>query len=182
MTYQEFEQNLKKWAKDRNIDGPENSLTQVGVLDEEWGETRSAYRKGKTNELVLEIGDVFVTLQVLALQNGCRINYSAQAESAKRRLQTIEVTNENTLKQACHVTSCIGQMELMSYGFYPVLGKSGPRHLESQIREIIHNLIIFTYLAGVNPLTAMQQAWNKISKRKGKTMNGTFVKTADINR
>lgn len=181
MTYQDFENNLKEWATARNIHTPASSQIQILSITEEWGEACGAYRKGKTDELPLEIGDVFVTLQVLALQNGCKINYSAQNSAAKRMLPQLQDYDNAVMKQACHVTHAIGIMQPMNFGFYRAHKNGTPKYLQSQIREIVGNLIIFAYLAGIEPLQAMQAAWEKISQRKGKTVNGTFVKAQDIN-
>ncbi|HAY89152.1 MAG TPA: hypothetical protein DCY51_06910 [Bacteroidetes bacterium] len=62
--------NVIKWADDKSLIDKEKSTKQMLKVMEEVGETASALAKGNKEELIDGIGDVFVTLIILAAQNG----------------------------------------------------------------------------------------------------------------
>lgn len=57
------------WADDKQILKQENSLAQMAKITEEVGEVASALLKKNQAKLIDGIGDAFVTLIVLSLQN-----------------------------------------------------------------------------------------------------------------
>ena len=59
-------------ADDKNLIDKEKSTKQMLKVMEEVGETASALAKGDREELIDGIGDVFVTLIILAAQNGLK--------------------------------------------------------------------------------------------------------------
>lgn len=63
-------QNVINWADEKNILKKENSYKQFTKAAEEFGEVASALCKDKHEELKDGIGDTFVTLIILAKQNG----------------------------------------------------------------------------------------------------------------
>lgn len=97
-------ENVIQWAKDKDLLKKENSFAQMAKVTEEVGEVASALLKKDTPKLMDGIGDVVVTLILLAEQNGLSIE------------------------------SCL------------------------------------------------DCAWNEIKNRTGKTVDGTFIKDAEINR
>ena len=62
--------NVIKWADDKSLIDKEKSTKQMLKVMEEVGETASALAKDNKEELIDGIGDVFVTLIILAAQNG----------------------------------------------------------------------------------------------------------------
>ena len=64
--------NVIKWADDKSLIDKEKSTKQMLKVMEEVGETASALAKGNRDELIDGIGDVFVTLIILAAQNGLK--------------------------------------------------------------------------------------------------------------
>jgi NTP pyrophosphatase (non-canonical NTP hydrolase) len=64
--------NVIGWADDKNLIDKEKSTKQMLKVMEEVGETASALAKGDRDELIDGIGDVFVTLIILAAQNGLK--------------------------------------------------------------------------------------------------------------
>ena len=90
--------NVKVWAKEKNLLKKENSQAQMLKVLEEVGETAGALLKNKNQEIIDGLGDSFVTL------------------------------------------------------------------------------IILSYQLGLEPKDCLQAAWNEIKNRKGKTVNGTFIR------
>lgn len=70
---------VEQWAKDKGLLKKENSQAQMCKVMEEVGETASALLKGKDAEFKDGIGDVVVTLIILAAQNGLSIDDCLEA-------------------------------------------------------------------------------------------------------
>jgi NTP pyrophosphatase (non-canonical NTP hydrolase) len=62
--------NVVQWAADKDLLKKENSYAQMAKVTEEVGEVASALLKGDEAKLIDGIGDVVVTLIILAEQNG----------------------------------------------------------------------------------------------------------------
>ena len=52
--------------------------------------------------------------------------------------------------------------------------------MELEMGDILVTLIILCKQLDINPIDCLNMAYKKISKRKGKTINGTFVKEEDL--
>lgn len=50
-----------------------------------------------------------------------------------------------------------------------------------EMGDIFVTLIILCEQIGIDPVKCLSMAYEKISKRKGKTINGCFVKAEDLN-
>ena len=61
---------VKIWADSRNLLQRSNINAQMLKVMEEIGETAAAIARGQRNEMIDGIGDSFVTLIILAYQNG----------------------------------------------------------------------------------------------------------------
>lgn len=55
------------------------------------------------------------------------------------------------------------------------------KNLKLEMGDIFVTLIILCKQIGIDPMECLSMAYEKISKRKGKTINGTFVKESDLN-
>ena len=69
-----LESKIIEWAKVRNIHLPENAKNQLLKSFEEMGELSSALLKDDQDELKDAIGDVLVTLIILAHARGTNLN------------------------------------------------------------------------------------------------------------
>ena len=63
---------VEKWSKDKDLDKAESSKQMLKTL-EELGEVASALARGQVEELKDGIGDVIVTLIILAQQQGLSV-------------------------------------------------------------------------------------------------------------
>lgn len=54
------------------------------------------------------------------------------------------------------------------------------RDINLEMGDIFVTLIILCNQLGIDPVECLEMAYNKISKRKGKTVNGLFVKEEDL--
>jgi NTP pyrophosphatase (non-canonical NTP hydrolase) len=71
MTFDELIENITQWADDKGILVSDNAPKQSMKIMEELGETMGAILKGKkTDEVIDGIGDILVTVIILAKQLG----------------------------------------------------------------------------------------------------------------
>jgi NTP pyrophosphatase (non-canonical NTP hydrolase) len=93
LTPKEIIECVEDWAAEKNLLRPENSFQQLAKTMEELGEIASALCKKKpVAELADGIGDVAVTLIILAAQNGLRFEdclAAAWDEIANRTGKTV---------------------------------------------------------------------------------------------
>lgn len=54
------------------------------------------------------------------------------------------------------------------------------KNMKTEIGDVFVTLIILCEQLGITPAECLELAYNKISKRKGKTINGIFVKEEDL--
>lgn len=69
-SFDDLIQAVKIWADSRNLLQRSNINAQMLKVMEEIGETAAAIARGQRNEMIDGIGDSFVTLIILAYQNG----------------------------------------------------------------------------------------------------------------
>lgn len=61
-----------------------------------------------------------------------------------------------------------------------ILKSINKEHMEDEMGDIFVTLIILCEDLEIDPVVCLEMAYEKISKRKGKTINGTFVKEEDL--
>ena len=54
------------------------------------------------------------------------------------------------------------------------------KNLKLEMGDIFVTLIILCEQLGIDPVICLEMAYKKISKRHGRTINGTFVKSEDL--
>jgi NTP pyrophosphatase (non-canonical NTP hydrolase) len=84
--------NIEKWAVVRGLDKA-NPRDQFLKVVEEVGEIAASMARGKQDELKDAIGDVFVTITILAMQNGMSINECVEAAYAEIKGRTGKMVN-----------------------------------------------------------------------------------------
>jgi NTP pyrophosphatase (non-canonical NTP hydrolase) len=76
---------------------------------------------------------------------------------------------ENAHKQMCKVIEEVGETSR-------ALLKGNFEELKDGIGDSFVTLIILAEQIGFNPKDCLESAWNEIKDRKGKTINGVFIK------
>ena len=69
--------------------------------------------------------------------------------------------------------------ELDVYGLFGYVDLNF-KNMKTEMGDIFVTLIILCKQLGITPAECLELAYNKISKRKGKTINGIFVKEEDL--
>lgn len=72
------------------------------------------------------------------------------------------------------------EMDLYSYYHTECLTRINKEHMEDEMGDIFVTLIILCNQLGIDCVECLEKAYNKISKRKGKTIDGVFIKEEDL--
>lgn len=159
----DINQKIIAWAQERGILERSDPYSQGLKFIAEVGELADAVNKGDTAGIKLELGDVWVTLVLLAKLSG---------QHGPQFLQINDPPADNCnakffALRAAHNTGLIAANT--------ICGKYEP--VETQV------LVIDLYrIAQLNALPleqCVQAAYEKISQRQGQMVNGVFVKDGD---
>jgi len=135
-----------QWAKDKNLNDPKK---QTLKCYEELGELAKAILENDRDEIIDAIGDSFITIIILASQ---------------RRLEKqLYVDLNESLFTGCSTDSyslAWIYSDIYNEEFYYCIS-----HLSDIAKN--HKLTL---------IQCLNAAWNTIKNRKGKTVNGTFIK------
>ena len=160
MNLQELQTAVIAWANQKGIVGRENSDRQFLKFDEESGELSGAIIKNN-NELIIDsIGDTLVTLIILAADLGYIIN-----------LQSIANIMEDNTEADCFLYA----IELVR-----LKGRLATEFSREILVLCIETTLQIAYVLNLDPAECLEVAYNVISKRKSKTINGVVVKEEDL--
>lgn len=162
-------ENVKVWAQEKGIISPENAPLQFVKFIEEYGELagallklRSAMKHEQSERLraaKMELGDCFVVLIILSSQK--RLNFYFQdpyIEKSATAIDTIVGMSVMTGDLSSVVTGVVSHKE------------------QVKLNNTIFYLEMIASVLDSTPQKCLQLAYDKISKRKGKTLNGIFEK------
>ena len=86
-------ENIRKWGEAKGLLPKEHTYKQLAKATEEIGEVASAIIKNNHQEIKLEIGDVVVTMTILAAQHGYKLEDCIN--SAYDKIQARKGTAQN---------------------------------------------------------------------------------------
>jgi NTP pyrophosphatase (non-canonical NTP hydrolase) len=98
MNLEELDGEIICWGDDKGIIKPERIDRQFLKMIEEIGEVAECINKSKPEELATEIGDVFVTLTLLAQQNGLNLTDCVQKAYDKIKGRSGKIINNTFVK------------------------------------------------------------------------------------
>jgi NTP pyrophosphatase (non-canonical NTP hydrolase) len=93
-------ENIRKWGEAKGLLPKEHTYKQLAKATEEIGEVASAIIKNVPEDIKLEIGDVVVTMTILAAQHGYKIEDCIKAAYAKIEARKGTSTNGLFIKEA----------------------------------------------------------------------------------
>lgn len=137
-----------EWAKEKNIDNKERQYLKIV---EEVGETCGAILKNNREEIIDGIGDIGVTIIIYAWQRHSNLDFEKCRETQEKEITTSEdVIVENIFESLYEYNSS---------------------------QALIHTVSLANKL-GLNFEDCLNSAWQVIKDRKGKTVDGTFIKNS----
>lgn len=159
MGFKEIYHALCEWADARNLN---DVNVQYLKYKEESGELAAHFLKGKTEFLQDDLGDTMVTVFMVGRLNG-------QGEEIAEQLEFAASTvNIDPSRIAYFLRLLDEEVMLMANAGYACYA------------TIASMIVQIGACIGESPYKSLLAAWNEIKNRKGKTVNGAFVKDADI--
>ena len=158
---QQLIKNIEQWAEDRNLIEGSTPQKQFIKLMEEFGELCSGIAKNKKGVIKDSIGDCFVVTVILKCQ--FKTNLFIRPRSLNKNLDVSLI-----LARIARDAALIPRYDL-----------SEQVQLEI-ISGIIRNLMNISILLDVDFDSCVQAAWDEIKDRKGRMINGVFVKESDL--
>lgn len=193
MKYRELEQLLTEWADNRNLLKPSNAHKQYIKFCEESGELAKSILKNDKDQLVDDLGDVFVTLVILSKQLNVDLFDSIQMLVFKKK-DTFEELLEQMLllgnnlnllhksnapryyllfkKASGQLADAILNTELHS----SVVSSFDIKELRKHFGNVIFYLNVLSHQLGFKIVGCLETAYNEIKDREGKTVDGTFIR------
>lgn len=152
--------NVQQWSIDRGLDKAD-SKKQMLKLYEEFGELASGIAKRNKEVVKDSIGDVVVVLIILAQQQGVRL------------ISDFELSHENISKE---------NVVLEASEYIGAVSNFVKRNMQCK-GYIVHTIAYLRLIAKDENLKfedCLSLAWNEIKDRKGKLIDGVWVKEEDL--
>lgn len=158
-----------EWGQDKGILSPENKFKQYAKMIEELGEYAESHQLC-SDQQASEMGDVFVTLIILMSQTGVSpfAIFRDSLSTYNRAGQWIkgwDSSDTYILRNAAKIGGDLFKGRDMQYAYHTFA------------QALIHRC----KFSKLDPSECLQIAYNKISKRTGKTIDGKFIKSEDLN-
>lgn len=159
----ELNKKILQWAKDRELDKKGTVAAQAIKTVEELSELIKAVCKDDREEIIDAIGDVYVTLVIGNMLDEQvdleKIYYYSDDDGNTRVDFDKEDIINNLATSICH----IAEVKRVTYS-------------EVQLYEILQNLILTAYNYDLDFTDCVESAYNVIKNRKGKVVNGQYIK------
>lgn len=162
---------IKQWATDRDLNAAD-PVKQLWKLVEENGELAAGVLKGK-NELIEDAaGDMVVVMTIMLMQLGGDIKNSFKDLEEWPLLSSLE---DN--KGMHFILESISDMSesLQDKDEYGLV-----QHMEDKVLDVLAGVASICRNHDLFIHECIDVAYTEIKDRKGKTINGSFVKEADL--
>lgn len=161
MKLQKLITNVQQWSIDRGLDKAD-SKKQMLKLYEEFGELASGLAKGNKEVVKDSIGDVVVVLIILAQQQGVE-----------------KISDFNIICNHLQPSDLMPQAS-ETIGLISLRIKKTNDEIEEPIVRLISYLRTIAKYENLKFEDCLSQAWNEIKDRKGKLIDGVWVKEEDL--
>ena len=156
----ELIEKVEQWSKDRNLHTADPDKQRL-KLWEEFGELNASIARNDREGAIDAIGDMLVVMIIYKQQLGHGSNYVFKPKQDNLdfigRLEDVDLID------------CIGRGIYDSRSYIEGLGM------------VVDNLTVLAYRLSANLEECLAAAYDVIKDRKGKMINGVFVKESDLN-
>ncbi len=167
----ELIEKIEKWAEDRNIFNGSTVQKQILKLVEEIGELFSGHNKNDVNKIRDSVGDSIVVLTNL------RKMLNIKETLLDTYLESDYIFEEDNIYNAEEHLFWI----LRFLGFLSDHGVSGVERTYSEsVNIIFYNLMRYCRAKEIDLIECVQYAYDQIKDRKGRMVDGIFVKEEDL--
>lgn len=174
---QQLIKQIEQWAEERNLIEGSTPQKQFLKLAEEIGELITGHNKRNLELIKDAVGDCFVVLAILSKQTGYWDLEGDYWEAIECKEAPISLYKENENYSLKHILYNQGVLAMQ------LLDQKKGGH-EEEIHDclglIAYNLVPYSYGQGLDFKDCVQHAYNQIKDRKGKMVDGVFVKEEDL--
>ena len=157
---EELIEKVEAWSKERNLNTADPNKQRL-KLWEEFGELNAAIARDNREDAIDAIGDMLVVMIIYKQQLGYGSN-----DVFKPKLDNIDFLYR------------LEDSALLDYAGYGIVQT---RSYIQSIEQVVDNLTMLAYRLSTNLEECLQSAYNEIKDRRGKMVNGVFVKESDLN-
>lgn len=158
---------VHKWAEDRNFKEGATLFGQACKLAEEYGEFMANYNRKR--DLTDDIGDCMVVVTVLRYMLDIRNRYPAR---------TVAPASGYANTNVCTAHEAVSRIMALIMNW----GANTPNVLQSELYRVELCLTAICEELGYSMYDCLLHAYNEIKDRKGRMVDGKFVKEADEQR
>lgn len=164
----ELIQNIEQWADERNLINGSTPQKQMLKLMEEFGELCAGIAKNKPEMIKDAIGDCFVVLTIMNNQVEMQID-----------IDSVINDSYNIVKKTDDDTS-ISMLLFMYHAGMLANAIGRDEDTSESISCLFASLVLISSKCYLNFNDCIQHAYNQIKDRKGKMIDGVFVKREDL--
>ena len=157
---EELIKKVEQWSVKRGLNTADPSKQRL-KLWEEFGELNAAIARDNRKGAIDAIGDMLVVMIIYKQQLGYGSN------------ELFEPKQDNL--------DFLGRLEDSALIDYVGYGIAQTRSYIQSIEQVVDNLTMLAYRLGTNLEECLAAAYDVIKDRKGKMINGVFVKESDLN-
>ena len=172
MELQELISNIEQWAEDRNLIEGSTPQKQMLKLMEEFGELCSGVSKNKPEMIKDSIGDCFVVLVILNHQLEGVINIPILLSDVCAGLRKAEMTDDKDVTLLL-TTTYLGRLSR-------AVAVIEVEEVIESLAFVISALFVLSSKLYLDFQDCIKHAYDQIKNRKGKMINGVFVKEEDL--
>ena len=158
--------NIENWAEARNLIEGSTPKKQFIKLMEEFGELCSGVSKNKIDVVKDSIGDCFVVMVILAAQR--KKDEMLQYAEINDQCRYFNVDIESRLIES------LSSLNRLSYEL------SSPENISALFGLFFIELVEVARYFDLDIHDCVQSAWDEIKDRKGRMIDGVFVKEGDL--
>ena len=172
----ELIEKIESWAEERNLINGSTPQKQFIKLMEEFGKLCAGISKNNIDMIKDSIGDCFVVLTIL--------NKQCKSDLFPKNWGELMVNDPITDDDLFKAAENLGDKELNILLIITVgsLGEFANDLLEepSEISDLMSCFVSIGAFFRLGIKECVSSAWEEIKDRKGQTINGVFVKEADL--
>ena len=169
-----LEQSILGWAHERNLIKGSTCRKQLAKTCEEFGELAAGLNKGKHALIKDGVGDVLVTL---IIANGCAGGeYMFSSEEAGNDWAIVRQQEMLASESSDVVLSLLYELDYITERSRPELHKWRLAIMLDMVRW----LVVAAQRAECSLAECLLTAWMEIKDRKGRMVDGVFVKQEDL--
>ncbi|MBN6075747.1 pyrophosphatase [Aggregatibacter actinomycetemcomitans] len=173
----ELIQQIKRWAEARNLIRGSTPQKQMLKLMEEFGELCSGVAKNKPDVIKDSIGDCFVVLVILNEQK--KAVSSLDWEVACNTDSWGGSVENGLIYLAKHISALNFDSEPKNYNSLETFNEKLGEFI-NDFKLAVSYLTYIAYLSELDFKDCVQHAYDEVKDRKGRMIDGFFVKEADL--